>query len=177
MKKRSLIACYLGGVLAVFGLFFPAAGYSGVNVNINIPLPSLVISGPPTMMVIPGSYVYFAPDVEADLFFYRGYWYRPYQGEWYYSVEYNGPWGRIAIGNVPTALINLPPDYRHMHPGYDRMPYGMVKRNWRNWEKERYWDNYERRRTREDEDYDGDGYSSQHRRHGMGRGMGMGMGM
>jgi hypothetical protein len=165
MKKRLLIACYLSGVFAVFGLFFPAAGNAEINVNIDIPLPGIVITGPPAMVVVPDTYVYFAPDVEADLFFYRGYWYRPYQGRWYISLGYNGPWGGIAIGNVPPALINLPPDCRYTHPGHERMPYGMVQRNWRTWEEERHWDNYEGR----------DEHARPRHGQGMGRGMGMGM--
>jgi hypothetical protein len=163
--KRLLIACYLSSVYAVFGLFFPVAGNAGISVDINIPLPGIVITEPPAMAVVPGAYVYFAPDIEADLFFYRGYWYRPYEGRWYISLEYNGHWGGIAIGNVPPALINLPPDYRSTHPGHERMPWGMVQRNWRTWEEERYWDNYEGR----------DEHAMPRHGHGMGHGMGMGM--
>lgn len=165
MKKRSLIACYLIGAFAVFGLFLPNAGNAGIDVNINIPLPGIVIPVPPVMIVVPGAYVYFTPDVETDLFFYRGYWYRPYQGQWYISLEYNGPWGYAAIESVPHALINLPRNYRHVRPGYERMPYGIVKRNWRAWEEKRYWDNYEAR----------DDQVRPHQGHGMGRGRGMGM--
>jgi hypothetical protein len=162
--KRLLIACYLSGLFAVFGMFFPNAGTAGINVNINIPLPGIVIVGPPAMMVVPGAYVYFAPDVEADLFFYRGYWYRPSQGQWYISLQYNGPWGYAAVNSVPHALINLPKNYRYVPPGYERMPYKIVKRNWRAWEEKRHWDNYE---GRDDE------HANPRQGHGMGRGMGM----
>jgi hypothetical protein len=172
MKMKLLIACYMSGAFAVFGLFFPAAGTAGINVNINIPLPALVLDGPPAMVVIPGTYAYAAPDVETDLFFYHGYWYRSSRGGWYVSLEYNGPWGYAAIDDVPRVLINLPPHYRNMPPASERMPYAIVRRNWRTWEKERYWENHEKSKAHED--HDGDGYARPRREHGMGMGMGMG---
>jgi len=174
MKIRLLTVCCMSAAFAVFGLCLPAAGIAGVNVNINIPLPQLVIDAPPAMTVIPGTYAYVAPDVESDLFFYHGYWYRPSREGWYASLEYNGPWGYVAVGNVPRVLTNLPPYYRRVPPGYERMPYAMVRRNWRNWEKERHWDNNGKRR--EQGDYEGDGPATPRHGHGMGMGMGMGMG-
>jgi len=163
--KMLLIAYFLSGVFAVFGLFFPVAGNAGINVDINVPLPGIVIAGPPAMVVVPGAYVYFAPDVEADLFYYHGYWYRPHQGGWYNSLGYNGPWGRVTIGNVPPPLVNLRSGYRNVSPGYERMPYPVVQRYWRQWEEERYWDSYQR----------SDEHPAPHRGHGMGMGRGMGM--
>lgn len=158
MKKWISIFLFAG--LLPAGLIYPEKSIAEVNLNITIPLPGLGISAPPAMVVIPGTYAYFAPDVEADLFFYRGYWYRPYRGDWYYSAEYNGPWGRVAIGNLPPALVNLPPDYLRIPPGYERMPYHMVERNWRHWEEERYWDNHGRQSE----------HSLPHGGHGMGMG-------
>jgi len=64
----------------VFGLFTPAMSSAEVNINIDIPLPGLVIPAPPALVVIPGTYVYYPPDVQTDIFFYHGYWYRPYRG-------------------------------------------------------------------------------------------------
>ena len=35
----------------------------------------------------------------------------------------------------------LPQDYRHrLSPGYERIPHRDVQRNWKKWEKEKYWD-------------------------------------
>lgn len=160
MKRGMIHIVLIAVVLSAGGLIYPVKSEARVDVNITIPLPGLGIAAPPAMVVIPGTYAYFAPDVEADLFFYRGYWYRPYRGEWYYSVEYSGPWGRVAIGNIPPPLIDLSPGYRNVPPGYERMPYPMVKRNWRHWEEERYWGSYDR----------GDEHGMPHRGHGMGMG-------
>ncbi len=143
--NRSLLNIFgVGTMLLVIGLLSPARGNAEVNVNINIPLPGLVISAPPAMVVIPGTYVYYPPDVQVDIFFYHGYWYRPYGGAWYRATGYNGPWYGIEHRWVPHALIDLPPEHRHLPPGHERMPYGQVKKNWRTWEKERHWDKHGR---------------------------------
>lgn len=162
MKKWVVVFLGVAAGAAVV-VSVPTRSHAGVNVSINIPLPGLVFVAPPAMAVVPGTYVYVAPEADADLFFYQGYWYRPYNGRWYVSVDFNGPWGSIAFNHVPQALINLPPAYR-VPPAYARMPYGMVRRNWRTWEEERHWDNYAR----------GGGYASPSP--GYRRGMGMGMG-
>jgi hypothetical protein len=139
--KRSLFSAFgVGAMLTVFGLFTPATSNAEVNVNINIPLPGLVISAPPVMIVIPGTYVYYPPEVSVDIFFYHGYWYRPHRGGWYIANGYNGPWRTIGPRRVPRALIEVPPTYRRVPPGHERMPYERVHKNWRTWEKERHWD-------------------------------------
>jgi len=172
MRAKLLTAFLASGLISIAGVFFSTRADAEVSVNINIPLPGLSIGAPPAMVVIPGTYAYFAPDVDADIFFYHGYWYRPYGGQWYLSAEYSGPWGSIAIRSVPGVLINLSSHYRQVPPQYKRMPYGMVMKNWRTWEEERHWDNYERERDIEDSR----GYEDRniYGGHGMGRGMGMG---
>lgn len=139
MKKHFFTATIITAVLVIYSFTFPAQSVAGVNVNIAVPLPGLVIPAPPPMTVIPGTYVYYPPDVSAEIYFYQGYWYRPYEGRWYLATGYNGPWRGIAIGRVPRPLLSLPPHYRTM-PGYERVPYADVKRNWRGWERNRHWD-------------------------------------
>ncbi len=139
--KTSLFSVFGAGVMfMVFFLFAPAMSNAEVNVNINVPLPALVIPGPPALIVIPGTYVYYPPDVDVDIFFYHGYWYRPFRGGWYIANGYNGPWRAIGPRRMPRALIDLPPGYRRVPPGHERIPYGQVRKNWRAWEKERHWD-------------------------------------
>jgi hypothetical protein len=171
MKTKLLTAIIFSSSVLIFGLLPPTDAIAEVSVNINIPLPGLIIGAPPVMMVIPGTYAYFAPDVDADIFFYHGYWYRPYRGQWFISAGYNGPWGSIAVRGVPGVLINLPPHYRRVPPYYRRLPYGIVRENWRTWEEERHWDRHDRKRASEDYSRYEDG--NPHGGHGMGRGMGM----
>ncbi len=116
--KRWMIMVLFGAFLSVW-LSGPAKSEAGANVNIGIQLPALAITAAPAMVVIPGSSAYVAPDVEVGLFFSNGYWYRPYQGGWYVSAEFNGPWGRVAIGSVPPAIIGYSRDSyesRDPHP-------------------------------------------------------------
>jgi hypothetical protein len=137
MFKSFLVA---GLMLMAFGPL-SSRGYAEVNVSITVPLPGLIISSPPGLFVIPGTYVYYPPDFDVDIFFYRGYWYRPYQGEWYIGDGYNGPWRSIGSRKVPRALIDIPRTYRRLPHRHERMPYKTVRKNWSTWEKERHWDN------------------------------------
>lgn len=131
-----------GILIFLCGLFIPGTGSAEVNVNISIPLPGLVIPAPPGLIVIPGTYVYYSPDVDVDIFFFRGRWYRPYRGGWYSAQHYNGPWR--GIKRAPRALADVPHGYRRAPARHARMPYGQVEKNWRNWEQERRWDRHEK---------------------------------
>jgi hypothetical protein len=43
-------------------------------------------------------------------------------------------------------LQALPQDYRHrLSPGYQRIRHGDVKKNWKKWEREKYWDKKDNR--------------------------------
>ncbi len=75
MKRGMINIVLIAAVLLAGGLIYPVKGEARVDVNITIPLPGLGIAAPPAMIVVPGTYAYFAPDIEADLFFYHGYWY------------------------------------------------------------------------------------------------------
>ena len=100
--------------------------------------PQVEFTRPPELVPIPGRYVYFVPDMDSDLFFYQGRWFRPYKGSWFRSEQYAGPWEHVR--EVPSPLIDLPHDYRTIPPGYYRIPYGELRNNWERWERERYWD-------------------------------------
>ena len=120
--------------------------------------PAPVLDAPPFLYVIPGTYAYFVADVDADIFFYQGYWYRPYGGRWYSATVYNGPWTFIVTNQVPPVLRNVPPTYRRVPPSSGRLPSNDVRNNWRTWERERYWDRHdERKRDRYEEEGRGRG--------------------
>lgn len=120
---------------------FATVGSAEVNVSIgvNVPLPVYVAPAPPPVVVIPNSYVYYVPNIDVDILFYHGYWYRPHGEFWYRSSSYNGPWRHMTHHSVPRALASLPPNYRHVPPGHQKIPYGHLKKNWSRWEKERHW--------------------------------------
>ncbi|MBI5675083.1 MAG: hypothetical protein HZC48_04510 [Nitrospirae bacterium] len=112
-----------------------------VNVSVGINLPVFRFSAPPEVVVIPGTYVYIVPDIDVDILFYQGYWWRPYEGRWYRSRDYRGQWRYVKPWRIPRGLKALPHDYRYrLSPGYERVPYGNVQKNWKKWEREKYWD-------------------------------------
>ena len=68
MKKSIFSRINLAAVLAAFCLFSPAISYAEVNAGVTVALPPFVIPAPPALVVIPGSYVYYPPDVRVDIF-------------------------------------------------------------------------------------------------------------
>lgn len=144
MRIRTAAIVLAGALILIFGMIHPGNASAGVHVNvgINVGPPAYVFSAPPAVAYIPGTYVYYAPDANVDVLFYGGYWYRPYEGGWYRARGYNGPWVFIDAGRVPPPLVQLPPDYRRTAVVNERIPYGQLKKNWRHWEKERYWDRH-----------------------------------
>jgi hypothetical protein len=108
-----------------------------IGIGIGAP-PPLEFAQPPELVPIPGRYAYFVPDVNFDLYFYQGRWFRPYKKAWFRSDHYAGPWERVH--EVPSSLTDLPHDYRTMPPSYYRVPFGELKNNWERWEREKYWD-------------------------------------
>lgn len=116
----------------------------GVGVPVPPPPPPYAFSAPPDVVVIPGSYVYMVPGIEADILFYGGFWWHPFEGHWYRGRGYNGPWAYVGPGRLPRALVELPPRYREMLPGMRPIPFGQLQKNWRGWEKSKYWERDEK---------------------------------
>jgi len=111
MKKLYLLTIFLALVMIT-----PIPAMAGVRVGVNIGLPPIVIGigggppGPPDLVQIPDTdQVYVAPDVNVELFFWNGWWWRPYEGRWYRSHYYDRGW----------AYYNRAPRfYRHVDPGW-----------------------------------------------------------
>ena len=129
----------LTGLLFALFIMLPLPSVAQVSVRIALPAPYR-FTGPPSVVVIPGTYVYTVPDIGEEIFFFSGSWYRPYEGRWFRASSYNGPWVYCPDPKVPRALVELPPDHRAVPPGYRRIPYGELKKNWAGWERGRYWD-------------------------------------
>ena len=159
-RSRSIVV--LVAVLFCSAMLSAAGNTAGAEVNIRLPLPRLFLPAPPPLVLIPGTYAYAAPDADADIAFYQGAWYRPHGGLWYISNGYNGPWRTLSAERVPRVLVGLPPNFRRVPPGHERMPYGQVKKNWKTWEHERHWDDHGKKKGKRDNDDDRD------RRHGRG---------
>ncbi len=127
--------------MSLLFLGFSSQSMAGIHIGVSIPPPPVfVFSAPPEVVVIPGTYVYYCPDVDFDIFFYGGYWFRPYEGYWYRSVSYGGPW--VYIERPPSVLVSLPHDYRIVTRGFRHIPYGELHRNWQVWQRDRYWEHH-----------------------------------
>ena len=143
MKKLFFGTLLLALVIAVS---IPTMVRADVNVRIALP-PPIVFAAPPALIVLPETYVYVVPDVEAEIFFYNGWWWRLWEGRWYRSRYYNSGWGYYR--SIPSFYAGIPSgwrnDYRdHRWRGhqwnYQRIPHQQVQQNWRGWEKDRHWE-------------------------------------
>lgn len=138
-----------GSTLLAFILIFPLSAKAEVYVNIGIPLPPpIIFNAPPEVVVLPETNnVYVVPNVDVDMFFWNGWWWRPWQGGWYRSRYYNRGW--VYFNHVPGFYYDVDPRWRgyyrdhnwHGRPWhYDRIPDRELQRNWRGWQRDRYWE-------------------------------------
>ena len=141
-----------GTMLLALVIVVPIPTMAAVDINISFPLPPpIVFAAPPELIVIPETYVYVAPDIDVDLFFWNGWWWRLWEGRWYRSRYYNQGWG--YYNNVPSFYFDVDPGWRGYYRdhnwyghrwNYERIPHQRLQQNWNSWENNRYW---ERQRT------------------------------
>ena len=90
MEERHMKKLYLLTIFLALVIINPIPAMAGVRVGVNVVLPPIVIGGPPDLVEIPDTdHVYVAPDVSVELFFWNGWWWRPYEGRWYRSHYYD----------------------------------------------------------------------------------------
>ena len=137
-----------GTILLALVIVVPTSTMAEVDIHISIPLPPpIVFAAPPEMIVIPETYAYVAPDIDADLFFWSGWWWRLWEGRWYRSHYYDQDWGYYQ--SVPSFYVGIPSgwrnDYREHRWGgrpwnYQRIPNQQLRQNWNSWQKDRHWE-------------------------------------
>jgi hypothetical protein len=88
-------------------------GGPGVTVGINVPVY-------PRLVRVPGYPVYYAPQTNANYFFYDGMYWIYAQENWYASSWYNGPWQFVSPNAVPVYVLRVPVRYYRRPPGYFR---------------------------------------------------------
>lgn len=141
----------LVGLAGVWLCLLPLRSEAQVDVRIGIQLPPpLVFSAPPQVVVLPGTYVYVVPDIEEDVFFFDGWWWRPWQGHWYRSRSYERGWSHYE--HAPSFYREVPQDWRHAYRerqwggrgwNYEPVPHDRVEKNWNAWKRERYWEKHQ----------------------------------
>jgi len=161
----------------LFGILFlslamvvPILTMAAVDIHVGIPLPPpLVFPAPPPVVVLPDTDdVYVAPGLDVDLFFWNGWWWRPWEGRWYRSHYYDRDWGFFE--GAPRFYFDVDHDWRRFYRDhdwhghrwdYDQIPYDHLQHNWhrwyddRHWERERAWGvhDYQPRPEREREEF------------------------
>jgi len=143
MNKALLLKLFFGLILVSPN---PIMARADVGISVSLP-PLIVFAAPPAVVVIPETYVYAVPDLDVDIYFYNGWWWRPWDGHWYRSRHYDSGWAYYQ--RVPSFYAGIPSgwrnDYRNHRWGghqwnYQRIPHQQLKRNWSNWEKSRHWE-------------------------------------
>jgi hypothetical protein len=74
----------------------------------------------PQFVRVPGYPVYYAPQVNSNVFFYDGVYWVYNQDRWYASTWYNGPWGEVMPEAVPVYVLRVPVRYYRAPPTYFR---------------------------------------------------------
>ena len=127
---------------------FPVMTMEAADISIGISQPPpIVFAAPPEVIVIPDTYVYVVPDLDVDIFFYDGWWWRPWEGRWYRSYYYDRGWG--YYDRVPRFYFDVDPGWRgyyrnhnwHGHRwNYERIPQQRLQQSWKGWQNGRRWE-------------------------------------
>jgi hypothetical protein len=149
MRKKNVIAVLVAlAALFIFsGCIITATATMREPVRDDGPQIVSVRDDDPELVVINGTYVYWL-DGQEDVFFYGGFWWRPWGNGWYRSDSYQGRWVSIEVNQVPHPVRNLPPSWRNQRANGPRVRWTQTRQNWRGWENDRYW---ERRKWQRDE--------------------------
>lgn len=146
MKKLWFGAILLAGLI-VFPILSPAQ----VDVRINVPIPlppPIPFVAPPNVIVLPGTDVYAVPDVQEDIFFRGGWWWRPWQGNWYRSKFHDRGWSHYR--GAPSWYGRVPRDWRHNYSNHvwggrswrpPSIRHGGIDQHWRggHWRNDHGW--------------------------------------
>jgi len=139
----------------ILGLLLPTATPAADQFSVGSTMPQVYIgvsvASYPHLQVVPGYPVYYAPRLQANLFFYDGLYWIYDNDDWYASSWYNGPWDYVSAEAVPLYILRVPVRYYRLPPIYfygwrqDAPP--QWGRHWgRDWEQRRSgWDRWDRR--------------------------------
>lgn len=145
--NKKIYAIYVVILVALLGNINSGKVEAGIDVHVNLGFPpAIVIPSSPELVLIPRTNTYIIPDIDIDIIFHNGYWYRPHKGYWYRANSYNGPWINIVPAKIPVALLELPSDYRQLSKRQARIPYGQLKKKWE--EKAKYGTNKKHKKNR-----------------------------
>jgi len=73
--------------------------------------PPTEFSSQTALVAIPGTKVYVVPDSRVDIFFHNGWWWRLWEGRWYYSRHWSSGW--VHHKKVPSFYAKIPSGWRN----------------------------------------------------------------
>ena len=140
---------FFGALLLALVIVVPVPTMARVDVNVSIGLPPpIVFAAPPDVIVLPDTRnVYVVPEIDVDLFFWNGWWWRLWEGRWYRSHYYNRGWG--YYNNIPSFYFDVDPGWRGYYRdrnwyghrwNYGRIPNQRLQKNWKSWHDNRHWE-------------------------------------
>jgi len=106
---RRMLLCSL--LLVVLAGVSSGEAQAQVSVNIGISLPA-----PPSLIIVPGTPVAYAPAVPANYFFYGGQYYVFSNNGWFVAPRYDGPWVVVSPAYVPVPILTVPVRYYRKPP-------------------------------------------------------------
>lgn len=89
--------------------------------------PPVVVRETPTWVLVPGTPVYYSPEIEVDVYLHGGIWYYRVKGVWFTGPSYRGPWDHAPVTVVPAMVTRIPPGWRPK-PGPPEIPPGLRKK-------------------------------------------------
>ena len=130
-----------------------AAADAQVSFGVAVPGASFGFNVPayPPLVPVPGYPVYYAPNVNANYFFYDGMYWLYANDNWYESSWYNGPWYVVPPDAVPLYVLRVPVRYYRRPPPYFHAWRADAAPRWdqhwgRGWaDNHRDWDRWDRR--------------------------------
>lgn len=115
MKRVLLLGAVLTQLLLSAGCYIVATPHEAVVVP--LPPPVIVLPAPPRLVLIPEIGIYYAPDIEVELYVRGGVWFYFYNGYWYKGRDHRGPWVHVPAHKLPRGFTKIPPGLRKVPPG------------------------------------------------------------
>ncbi|HMI32331.1 MAG TPA: hypothetical protein VK527_11395 [Candidatus Limnocylindrales bacterium] len=132
MKRNLLLSLFALASLVFAAPIHQAQAAVSVGVSFNTGSPyrglSLSFRSQPDLIMIPTSRVYYARNIDQDLYRYGDNWYYTADDCWYAARSYRGPFVQISVASVPYDVYHVPASYRR-HWGAASRVQGYGNRN------------------------------------------------
>ena len=117
----------VGGVIGDAAQQRQAAAPAPARAPVVVTPPPVVVTATPTWVLVPGTAVYYSPEIHADVYLYGGIWYYRVNGVWFTGPSHTGPWHGTPVTTVPVVVTRVPPGWRVKH-GPPAVKHGHQKR-------------------------------------------------